>query len=356
MKSDELADHLFTAVLGTFDVLAVHIGSTFGLYDLLAAQPRTSAEAAAAAGMAERYCREWLEQQTVAGLVEVDDPALPAHERRYTLPAEHVPVLCDRDSLSYFTPFARIVAAAAVQLPALLAAYRTGGGVGWHEYGEVMRTGQADANRPLFLHVLGTDWLPALPEAHGALTSGGRVADIGCGDGWSSIGIALAYPTAEVDGFDLDPASIEAARANAAAHGIGDRVRFHHTDVAELATPDRYDLVTAFECVHDMPDPVGVLRAARTLAKPDGTVLVMDERVPETFSGPGDSVEQLMYGMSLLICLPDGLSHPGSVGTGTVMRPDTLRRYAREAGFARVDVLDIEHDLFRLYRLIPSEG
>ncbi|WP_067652720.1 class I SAM-dependent methyltransferase [Nocardia harenae] len=352
MKSDELADHLFTAVLGTFDVLAVHIGSTFGLYDLLA-EPRTSAEAAAAAGMAERYCREWLEQQTVAGLIEVDDPALPAHERRYTLPAEHVPVLCDRDSLSYFTPFARIVAAAAVQLPALLEAYRTGGGVGWHQYGEVMRAGQADANRPLFLHVLGSDWLPALPEAHAALTAGGRVADIGCGDGWSAIGMALAYPAAEVDGFDLDPASIEAARAHAANYGLGDRVRFHHADVAELADAGRYDLVTAFECVHDMPDPVGVLRAARTLARPGGTVLVMDERVPETFSGPGDPVEQLMYGMSLLICLPDGLSHPGSAGTGTVMRPGTLRRYARDAGFAEVEVLDIEHDLFRLYRLHP---
>src|SRR4029079_1732656 len=103
-----------------------------------------------------------------------------------------------------------------------------------------------------------------------------------------------------------------------------------------------YDLVTAFECIHDMPDPVTVLANARRLVRDRGTVTVMDERVPETFTGPGDSVEQLMYGISMLVCLPDGLSHSGSVGTGTVMRPDTLRRYARDAGFADIEVPPLE--------------
>ena len=182
------------------------------------------------------------------------------------------------------------------------------------------------------------------------LRDGGRVADIGCGDGWSSIGIARAYPAVTVDGYDVDADSIEAARRYAAAEGLADRVRFTLVDAASVPTSGDYDLVTAFECIHDLPDPVGVLRSARRMVKPGGTVLVMDERVPEAFTGPGDPVEQLMYGISMLVCLPDGLSHDGSVGTGTVMRPDTLRRYARDAGFADIEVLPIEHDMFRFYR------
>ncbi|MGW5315483.1 class I SAM-dependent methyltransferase [Nocardia thailandica] len=353
MKSSELGEHLFGAALGALDVLTVHIGGRFGLYDLLARSPLTVDEAAEASGMAPRYCREWLEQQTVAGFLDVDDAALPTDRRRYSLPAEHATVLCDRDSLEYFAPFADVIAAAAVKLPALVTAYRTGDGVGWDDYGATMRLGQASANRPLFLQVLGTEWLPQLPEVHAALSRGGRIADIGCGDGWSAIGMGTAYPDATIVGFDLASDSVAAAADNAATYGLADRVRFEHADVAALTEHENaYDLVTAFECVHDMADPVSVLRAARGMVKSGGTVLVMDERVPEEFTGPGDPIEQLMYGISMLVCLPDGMSHPDSVGTGTVMRPSVLREYARAAGFDDIEILGIEHDMFRLYRLI----
>jgi SAM-dependent methyltransferase len=353
MQTDELADHLFTSVLGTLDILTVHIGDQFGLYDLLHRDgPLTVDEVAERSGMQPRYTREWLEQQAVARLIDVDDAGLPAEQRRYSLSDEHAAVLADRDSLTFFTPFARMVAAAATQLPALQDAYRSGGGVGWQAFGPLMRTAQADANRPLYLGPLGSDWLPSLPEVHEALTAGGSVADVGCGEGWSAIGIALGYPDARVDGFDVDPASVDAARRHAASYGVGDRVTFHLVDGGAVQEAGGYDLVTAFECIHDMPDPVSVLASARRLVREGGTVLVMDERVPETFSGPGDPVEQLMYGISLLVCLPDGLSHAGSVGTGTVMRPDTLRGYARDAGFADVEVLPLEHEMFRFYRLV----
>jgi SAM-dependent methyltransferase len=354
MQTSELADRLFTSVLGTLDVLTVHIGDQFGLYDLLHRDgPLGVDEVAQRSGMHPRYAREWLEQQTVAGLIDVDDPGLDAAARRYSLSDEHAAVLSDPESLSFFTPFARMVAAAAVQLPALQNAYRSGGGVGWQTYGPLMRTAQAEANRPLYLGPLGTEWLPALPAVHRALGEGGTVADVGCGEGWSSIGIALAYPAARVDGFDVDSASIEAARDHVAALGLRDRVSFHLVDGASASTEaGGYDLVTAFECIHDMPDPVSVLDNARRLVRDGGTVMVMDERVPESFAGPGDLVEQLMYGISMLVCLPDGLSHPGSVGTGTVMRPATLREYARHAGFADVEVLPIEHEMFRFYRLV----
>ncbi|CAN5683424.1 class I SAM-dependent methyltransferase [soil metagenome] len=351
MQTDELADHLFTSALGTLDILSVAIGDRFGLYDVLAEGPLDEAEVARRSGMHPRYAREWLEQQTVAGLIDVDDPARAPESRRYSLPAEHAAVLVDRESLAFFAPLARLLAAAAVQLPALEEAYRSGGGVGWAAYGDQMRTAQAECNRPLYLGLLGPQWLPALPEVHQALTDGGTVADIGCGEGWSSIGIAEAYPAARVDGFDVDTASIDAARRHAEERGLGERVTFHLVDGAGGGDAGTYDLVTAFECVHDLPDPVSVLANTRRLVRAGGTVLVMDERVPETFTGPGDPVEQLMYGFSLLVCLPDGLSHDGSVGTGTVMRPDRLRGYAREAGFVDLEVLPLENDVFRFYRL-----
>jgi SAM-dependent methyltransferase len=352
MKTDELSEHLFNSMLGALDILSIHIGDQLGLYDLLYRRgPLTAAETAAQAGMHPRYAQEWLEQQCVAGLIDVEDASASAAARRYSVSGDHAAVLADPDSLAYFTPFARMTAAAAGQLPALLTAYRTGGGVAWSEYGEHMRTAQADANRPLFLNVLGSQWLPAMPDVHSLLSDGGRVADIGCGDGWSSLGIALAYPGVTVDGFDVDASSIQAAEKHAAAYGVSDRVRFHRVDGADAPDDAHYDVVTAFECIHDMPDPVSVLAGARRLVRDGGAVIVMDERVPETFTGPGDPVEQFMYGISMVVCLPDGLSHEPSVGTGTVMRPETLRRYAVEAGFSGIEVAAIEHDFFRFYRL-----
>ena len=219
-------------------------------------------------------------------------------------------------------------------MDALLDAYRSGGGVGWNQLGTDAREAQAAANRPLFLGALPRDYLPSVPEINQVLARGGRVADVGCGFGWSAIGLALAHPHITVDGYDLDAPSIEAARRNAVEAGVADRVRFHLADAA--ARTGRYDLVIACECIHDLPDPVSVLAAMRTLAGPDGVVVVMDERVAETFTAPGDEIEQLMYGYSLVCCLPDGMAHPDSVGTGTVLRPDTLRRYAAAAGFGPI--------------------
>src|SRR3712207_3918849 len=178
-----------------------------------------------------------------------------------------------------------------------------------------------------------------------------RSADVGCGMGWSAIGIARAYPQARVDGYDIDEPSVEQARRNAEEAGVADRVRFTTVDAAAAGEEGSYDLVTAFECVHDLPDPVAVLAAMRRMARPGGTVLVVDERVAERFTAPGDQVERLMYGFSITCCLPDGLSTRPSAGTGTVMRPAALEHHALEAGFAGVDVLPIEHDLFRFYRL-----
>jgi SAM-dependent methyltransferase len=151
----------------------------------------------------------------------------------------------------------------------------------------------------------------------------------------------------------VDPESIERATANAASAGLGDRVRFVLADAAAADGAGTYDLVTIFEAVHDLSRPVEVLAAARRLLAPGGTLLVVDERVAEQFTAPGDDVERLMYSYSVLFCLANSLADQPSVGTGTVMRPDLLREYASAAGFTSVDILPIEHEVFRIYRLEP---
>ena len=350
---EALATRLFETVLAVLDARAVDLGDRLGYYRALAEHgPATSPELAARTGTAERYVREWLEQQAVTGiLTAADDPDRPddALARRFALPPGHVGPLTDVLRPAHVVPLVRFVVAAGRQVDALAEVHRTGGGVSWAQHGPEVREAQAAANRPLFLGALGRDHLPSIPDVDAALRRGGRVADVGCGFGWSSIGIALAYGAATVDGFDLDEPSVRAARRNAAEAGVADRVHFSVTDAATV--DGTYDVVTAFECIHDLPDPVSVLAAMRRLAGDSGTVLVMDERVAERFTAPGDEVERLMYGYSLTCCLADALSTRPSAGTGTVMRPSTLRRYAREAGFADAEVLDVGDDFFRFYRL-----
>ncbi|GAA2532992.1 methyltransferase domain-containing protein [Pilimelia columellifera] len=229
--------------------------------------------------------------------------------------------------------------------------YRDGGGVSWSQYGADARESQADMNRPWYERALAPA-LATVPDLDRRLRqSGTKIADVGCGGAWSTIALARAYPQAQLVGHDIDPASVRLAGENVDAAGLGDRVRIYSGDAAELPE-GAYDVVFAFECVHDMPQPVAVLAAAMRSLKPGGVMVVMDEAVAEAFAAPGDDVERLMYGFSILICLPDGLSHPPSAGTGTVMRADTLRRYANEAGFADVSVLPIVgFGFWRFYQL-----
>ena len=352
----DLSERVLLAAVGALECAAVALGDRLGWYRALDGAPATAPELAARTESDARYAREWLEQQAVAGYLLVDDPDADPDARRYTLPAEHRGVLVDPVDPAFTAPLASAAMAFTRNVDRLAEVYRDGGGLGWAEMGPDAREAQAAANRPFFTGPLVTDVLPSLPDVDAVLLSGGRVADVGCGFGWSSIGIAGGYPAARVDGFDLDLPSIEQARRNAADAGLADRVRFEAADVATLDLADGYDLVCAFECVHDLADPVAVLAEMRRLVRPDGTVLVVDEKVAERFAPPGDVVERLMYGSSLTCCLPDGRSSCPSVGTGTVLRPAQLEAYARSAGFAGIEVLPVEHDFFRFYRLALEAG
>ncbi len=354
-QRDALVERLFEANLAAYDLGAIYLGDRLGLYAALAeAGPFNSADLADRTGTHERYAREWLEQQAVTGILTVDDARAAAESRRYALPEGHAEVLLARDSLSFLAPVGRFTIGVLSGLPKLLEAFRTGAGVAYPDYGADAREGQADANRPLFLNLLATVWLPAVADVHARLCADppARVADVGCGTGWSSIALARGYPRARVEGFDLDEPSITLARRNAEAEGLGTRVAFEVRDAASKSLKGAYDLVTIFEALHDMPRPVEALRTAREMLAPGGTLIIADERVQEAFSAPNPS-ERLFYSWSLLFCLPTGLADPPSVGTGAVMRPGTLERYARDAGFGRVEVLPVEHDLWRFYRLHP---
>ena len=354
-QSTALAERLFQATLATWDIACVYLGHRLGLYRALAnIEPAISTELATATGLSERYVREWLEQQAVAGLLDCENPDAAATARRYAFPAGYAAVLVEEDDPNYLAPLAQIVIGALHPMQALVKAFQTGDGVPYADFGLDLRAGQAGMNRNLFLQQLGTEYLPAISGLHERLLADppARVADIGCGLGWSSIGIAKAYPKLAVDGFDLDEASVAEAQAIVRDAGLSDRVDVQLRDGADPALAGRYDLVTAFECVHDMSDPVGVLRTMRRLAGADGTVLIMDERVAAIFDPAAGDVERFMYGFSVLHCLPVGLEQQPSAGTGTVMRAGTLRGYAQEAGFRDVEVLPLEHPFFHFYRLV----
>jgi 2-polyprenyl-3-methyl-5-hydroxy-6-metoxy-1,4-benzoquinol methylase len=276
-----------------------------------------------------------------------------AIDRRFNLPTGRGEVLVERDSLNYLAPLAQLVAGVVRPIDSLLAAFRHGGGVPYSEYGEDFVEGQAGINRAAFLFELGSEWLPSVADVHDRLQADppARVADIGVGAGWSSIGMAQAYPNIQVDGYDLDEPSVEMARSNADEAGLNGRLNFHVRDAGDPELEGKYDLVTAFECIHDMSDPVSALRSMRKLAGEKGAVIVADERVGDTFTSTGNDVEWMMYGWSVLHCLPVGMADQPSVGTGTVMRTSTLEQYAREAGFQEVEVLPIDNFFFRFYRL-----
>jgi SAM-dependent methyltransferase len=344
---DALTERLFSAAIATFDLAGVYLGDRLGLYRSLDADGTATAEdLAARTGTDARYVREWLEQQAVTGILEVDG------DHRFSLPKPHAAVLVDPESPYLMAPLSRMVTAAIGQLPKLVDAYRSGEGIGWDAYGPDMREGQSAFNRPAFTHLLGREWLPAIDDVDRRLRADppAKIADVGCGEGWSTIAIARAYPRAKVVGIDLDAPSIEAARRNATEAGLEGQIEFRTGDAAQLGG-EPFDAAIIIEAVHDMANPVPVLAAIRAALVPEGSLIVVDERVAETFVAPGDDIERFMYGWSITTCLPDGRSRSPSVATGTVMRPETLRGYASEAGFAALEILPIENDFFRFYRL-----
>ncbi|GIH05222.1 SAM-dependent methyltransferase [Rhizocola hellebori] len=347
--AEELVTKVLLAGVGASEISNVYLGHTLGLYRTLAdIGPASSIELAEASGCDERYVREWLQAQAVTGFVAVEgtDPATAS----FTLAEGGREVFVDELSPFYLAPLSQAIAGVGAVLERLAAAFRTGEGVPYSAYpGGV--SAQAALNRPAFANELIPAWLPAIPGLTERLDGGARVADFGCGSGWSSVELAKAYPKITVSGYDADAASIAAARANAQAAGVSGRVTFHEHDLAQ-PVQGSYDVIFLFECVHDFGYPQKVLSTARGALAGGGAVIVMDEATDETLVSPTDDpVQRFFANVSPLWCLPQGRDKPDMDPVGTVMRPSQLQALATASGFGSSRILDIEHPFFRFYQL-----
>lgn len=354
--TEALAGRLFGAAIGAMELCGVYVGMRLDLYRVLSAGPLTAAGLADRTGYAERYLREWLAHQAVAGLLTVDgdDPATA----RFGLAAGVADVLIDETSPAYLGGLPSALAAVGRVLPALVDAYRSGEPVPYAAYGPDAVSAQAALNRPAFANSLVPEWLPQIPDVLARLSDTdhpARVGDFGCGAGWAAIELAKAFPHVRVDGLDSDEASIAAARRNAVAHGVADRVDVEVTDLTDPAADwsPRFDVVFFFECLHDLPRPVEALRNARASLRPGGSVIVMDERAADTFTAPGDDVERFLAAAGALWCVPQGLVGADPEPVGPLLRPSTMDTLARRSGFPAGEILPIDHPVWRFYRLRP---
>jgi SAM-dependent methyltransferase len=354
------AEALAMQLLGQFgaavELLTVELGRRLGLYEtLLETGPVTPTQLADKASIAPRYAREWLDQQAAAGILDVVGHDFRTTERQFLLPDAHAAVLVDRDSPAYLLGTAPLLFGVARAVPAVADAYASGQGVEYADFGDELRFGIAELNRPGFVLAM-RSWVEQLPDIAALLDQGGVVLDAGCGEGWSSIGLANAFPRARVVGVDLDAASVEVARSHVEAAGLADRVTIVRANAADVdalraATGGDVTLVTAFQALHDMGRPAQALAAFRAVLAQDGAVLIGDEHGEDVLASPADDFERLKLSMSVLHCAPATWAESDEVVNGTVLRAHTLASWVEQAGFSSYDVLDIEHPFWRFYRL-----
>jgi SAM-dependent methyltransferase len=308
----------------------VVIGEKLGLYVALNVPGgRTSAELAKATETSERFVREWLAAQAASGYVTFD-----AGANKFFLTPEQAFVLTNEKGPAYF-PGAFLLASASYRDEArLVDAYRTGKGVGWHQRDENLFVGTSKFFRPNYVGNLVGSWLPALEGVVPKLEKGARVADVGCGYGSSTLLMAAAYPRSEFFGYDYHDGSIKAARYYAALERAVERVHFDVAS-AQQFSGGPYDLVTTFDCLHDMSDPVGAARQVRANLKPDGTWMVVEPAAGESLAENMNPVGRIYYSASSHICTPASLFEPNGMGLGAQASAAQLRGVAEKGGFTK---------------------
>lgn len=331
--TEEFVGRAIADVASAYGGVMVSIGHRLGLYRALAGQgPLSALELASRTGCEERYVREWLNAQVASGYL-----ALHEESATYELPAEHAPVLADPESPVFLLPAFEIPASMWSDQERTLDAFRTGAGIPWGEHDGRLYCGVSAFYRNAYRASLVPEWLPALEGVVDRLERGGRVADVGCGHGHSSVLLAEAFPNSVVTGFDTHGASLEEARAEAEAAGVSGRVAFHRAD-AQSYPAGGFDLICFFDTLHDLGDPVGAARHALRALADDGTLMVVEPYAGDAVGDNVGLVGSLYYTGSTLLCCTHSRSEDVGLALGAQAGPARLTAVLREAGFGAVRV------------------
>jgi SAM-dependent methyltransferase len=307
------------------------IGEKLGLYKAMAhAGPLSSQDVAERSGAAERYVREWLRNQAAGGYVTYDPES-----DLYTLPDEHALALADEDSPFYILGVYDSIASLYADEDQILEAFRSGGGMGWHEHDHRLFRGTERFFRPGYRANLVGEWIPALAGVQAKLERGAKVADVGCGHGASTVIMAAAYPNSEFFGFDYHDASIERAKEAAKEAGVEDRISFEVASAKDYPGSG-YDLVCVFDCLHDMGDPVGASAHVLQTLDPDGTWMIVEPFANDRVEDNLNPVGRVFYGASTVICTPASLAQEVGLALGAQAGETRLTEVLNQGGFTRV--------------------
>jgi SAM-dependent methyltransferase len=345
-RAEAFVGTVLTNFGAAFAGLLTGIGDKLGLFkDLAAAGPATSAELAERTRIHERYAREWLAQMQAVGYLDYD----PA-SGRYALPAEHAPVLAQERGPVFFGGVHQMLLGLGDALPLLVDAFRHGGGVPQAAYGDDWWDGMARFTASWFENLLLPVWIPAMPDVQRTLQGGARVADVGCGTGLALVRLAQAFPASTFVGYDLYAPWIDRARVLAKENGVDDRVTFETRDVAD-GLPDRFDVITTFDVIHDAIDPLGILRAIRSALHDDGIYVCLDINCSDRVEENAGPLGTTFYGFSVLYCMTTSLARDGE-GLGTCgFHPRLVEEYCRDAGFSAVRQLPLENPFNNVYEV-----
>ncbi|TDI14744.1 MAG: class I SAM-dependent methyltransferase [Acidobacteria bacterium] len=344
-KIEELAFRVVGDMGGSFTMALGYIGDRLGIFTAMAGVgPLTSTELAEKTGLNERYVREWAKAMVASEYIDYDPDS-----SRYLMTDEQAFVLADEDSPMFVGGAFHFTTPSIWKVPDVMKAFQNGGGVSYTELPEEIPEAIERFFRPGYIHFLATEWLPTVPGLQAKLEEGARVADVGCGCGQSTVAMAKAYPKSKIVGIDNDAKSIDRARKLAQKNRVNN-VEFLCAPADEVGSNEKLDLICSFDCIHDMVDPLGTLRAIREALKEDGVYFWSEPNASDKPHENRNPVGRAFSSISPLHCMTVSLAHGGE-GLGTVIGENGARELAQKAGFSSFEKLAIENPFNQFFAL-----